>query len=477
MKEKKIVVAHSLRVEELKPLLEYLKTRISSISPRSIESLEVIVDRERRELRIVLSKPWTLKVKVSAEEGLLEVKVTPLTRIGELYSETVLKLISSYIREYEHANSSGTIHLIFTDMMEFKSLRRLRFKEKMLSKMFSGTLTYLVISFMLIAILIVFFGLLAPLLLVGLHFTLLTFSDKLLLKVADWEITPSNRRIYVLSINAKKSVYESLVKTIMGRVVEVKKRIYNRAFKRGNGFNIGEAVRVLEEYGVDSRELDVKLKTIDLYDTVSSLGSKFGFKKPPKLGVLHTIIPNSAAVGLVPGKSSILVTSGIIALLKEGELKSVIAHELSHVKNRDPLHLSVIAASEYLARVYVLYPLLLPTWEALPILGLIYVLAILAIILFIAKFAEARADLEAAKIVKDPKLLAKALKKLGWRRLVFEEERKLKAWLRPDPHPPLYFRVKRLEELDIKKVDLNSKLYVRSAIECLREFFNTVFKG
>jgi heat shock protein HtpX len=76
-------------------------------------------------------------------------------------------------------------------------------------------------------------------------------------------------------------------------------------------------------------------------------------------------------------------------------------------------------------------------------------------IFFFGKFLESRADLEAALISGKPKVMSESLKKIGFRRLVLEERflepggSRLGEWLRMDPHPPLYFRIQRLEALDL----------------------------
>ena len=64
----------------------------------------------------------------------------------------------------------------------------------------------------------------------------------------------------------------------------------------------------------------------------------------PKLYWLPTKTPNAFATGRSPKHASVAVTSGILEIMSEEELKGVLAHELSHVKNRDTL-VSTIAAS------------------------------------------------------------------------------------------------------------------------------------
>jgi heat shock protein HtpX len=64
----------------------------------------------------------------------------------------------------------------------------------------------------------------------------------------------------------------------------------------------------------------------------------------PKLYVIDTSTPNAFAAGVDPHHSVVAVTSGLLALLDRRELEGVLAHELSHIGNRDT-RLNTIAAS------------------------------------------------------------------------------------------------------------------------------------
>jgi heat shock protein HtpX len=74
----------------------------------------------------------------------------------------------------------------------------------------------------------------------------------------------------------------------------------------------------------------------------------------------------------------------------------------------------------------------------------------MTLIFFIAKFFEARADLTSAIMMGQPKLLARSLEKIGFHRLLFERtpSYRLQEWVGLDAHPPIYWRVERLEKLE-----------------------------
>ncbi|HEY9616058.1 MAG TPA: M48 family metalloprotease, partial [Microcoleaceae cyanobacterium] len=74
----------------------------------------------------------------------------------------------------------------------------------------------------------------------------------------------------------------------------------------------------------------------ELYDLVAQLSDRAEIPMP-KLFIVPTQSPNAFATGRDPDHASIAVTSGILQLLSTEELAGVLAHELTHVKNRDTL--------------------------------------------------------------------------------------------------------------------------------------------
>jgi len=74
----------------------------------------------------------------------------------------------------------------------------------------------------------------------------------------------------------------------------------------------------------------------DLYNTVENLTIATGLPMP-KLYIMNDPSPNAFATGRNPEHAAVAVTSGLLEMMDKNELEGVLAHELSHVKNRDIL--------------------------------------------------------------------------------------------------------------------------------------------
>jgi heat shock protein HtpX len=77
-----------------------------------------------------------------------------------------------------------------------------------------------------------------------------------------------------------------------------------------------------------------------LHDIIERIVARNNLPKP-KIAVINTNMPNAFATGKGPKSSVVAVTTGIIDLLDIEELEGVLAHELTHIRNRDVLVLTL----------------------------------------------------------------------------------------------------------------------------------------
>lgn len=159
-----------------------------------------------------------------------------------------------------------------------------------------------------------------------------------------------------------------------------------------------------------------------LYDMTNTLSQSAAIPMP-KLYLYESPQPNAFATGRNYNHSAVALSTGILELLDERELKGVIAHELAHIKNRDILTSSIAAtiggAISFMGEmVYGIGSLFSSNndEDRNPVVGI--VLAIVApIVAMIVQFAISRsrefeADKTGALIAHDTKGLSLALAKL-----------------------------------------------------------------
>lgn len=76
-----------------------------------------------------------------------------------------------------------------------------------------------------------------------------------------------------------------------------------------------------------------------LENVVEEISIAAGMPKPPEIYVIDTPMPNAFATGLNPENSAVAVTTGLLTQLDRDELQGVVAHEISHIVNRDTMYM------------------------------------------------------------------------------------------------------------------------------------------
>ena len=78
-----------------------------------------------------------------------------------------------------------------------------------------------------------------------------------------------------------------------------------------------------------------------LYNVVEEMKIASGLPKMPDVYIIDDPAPNAFATGRSPEKASVAITTGLLQRLNRDELQGVIGHEMSHIKNRDVLLMSI----------------------------------------------------------------------------------------------------------------------------------------
>jgi len=165
----------------------------------------------------------------------------------------------------------------------------------------------------------------------------------------------------------------------------------------------------------------------ELYSIVSELTHTAGLPMP-KVYVIPSQAPNAFATGRNPEHAAVAVTEGLLKTMNREEIKGVLAHEMSHVKNRDILIGSVAATMAgaimiiaNMARWSAIFGMGAGNDdenEGLGTIGLIVMsivapVAAMLIQMAISRSREYLADATGAQLAGTPHGLANALEKLG----------------------------------------------------------------
>ncbi|WP_148687442.1 zinc metalloprotease HtpX [Candidatus Nitrosocosmicus hydrocola] len=162
----------------------------------------------------------------------------------------------------------------------------------------------------------------------------------------------------------------------------------------------------------------------NLHTLVEQIALVNGLPKP-KIAVVNSNIPNAFATGKGHRSSVVAVTTGLLNLLDHDELEGVLAHELTHIKNRDVLVITLASLFSTIAWQVMQFSFFGSMYGVgrdrnnggamLIIIAVSFITWIVSFLIIraISRYREYSADRGAAQLTQKPKSLANALLKIS----------------------------------------------------------------
>ena len=176
----------------------------------------------------------------------------------------------------------------------------------------------------------------------------------------------------------------------------------------------------------------------ELYQIVTRLCAIAGLPMP-KIAIVNTSMPNAFATGRNQKNAVVAVTTGIMQQLNRSELEAVLAHELTHVKNRDMMVITIATFLSSIAQILVRF---LPffggggssrdrdsggSFVILFLVSLVVWIVSFILIRALSRYREFAADRGSAVITGQPSNLASALRKISGSRVPTQDLRKVEG--------------------------------------------------
>ncbi len=173
-----------------------------------------------------------------------------------------------------------------------------------------------------------------------------------------------------------------------------------------------------------ARPVVAKEQDPELFRIVENVSIAAGLSQPPQIWVIDDPAPNAFASGLRTENSLVAVSTGLRQLMSRRELEGVIAHEISHIRNRDTrlMTMAAVLAGSVAMICDIAFRLALSgrgrrdqsPITVVPVIIALVLAPIAAVMLQMAlsRRREFLADASAAAILNDPEAMALALRKL-----------------------------------------------------------------
>src|SRR5438094_891089 len=146
----------------------------------------------------------------------------------------------------------------------------------------------------------------------------------------------------------------------------------------------------------------------------------------PRVAVVDTDVPNAFATGRNPKHAAVAVTTGLMNRLDQEEIEGVLAHELTHIANRDVLVMTVASFFAMLAALLTRFGLYagmfsgnrdnnnsVPVWLIILVVSMVTYVISWVLIRTLSRYREYAADRGSALITGAPEYLMSALQKIS----------------------------------------------------------------
>jgi len=357
-------------------------------------NIETILSEHLNFISFVLPDPartWWARIEVKAGKP-VKVKITTMGPVPEKVINQLKEDLFITVQLFEEQVRRSSFYFAWVEGEPVLLERGPQKSRNIIYRLFSESMLLFFVIFIAISLfLFMIFGPYTPILLVALQFVIFLFSDKIIMKMGNWQITREKPSVHIFHYHLPAEEYRDFRRRFnRDLLMRIKAEIYERTLAMGRKVDCETVNEVFSRYGFICRRESMSTKIVNVYDLVKMIAEKFGLPVP-RIVIANTIIPNAAASGPCPSRGIILITSGLLVQLENDEILSVLGHEFSHLKGRDPLVLFALTAAEYLLRVYVF-------WSFLFIFGYFYFFFALSAVYFIAKFFEAKADFKEDRV-------------------------------------------------------------------------------
>ena len=390
------------------------------------------------------NRTWQIEARMTAGKP-IHVEMTPKGPVPEGALDGLREDLMISVQSFEESIRKSTLYFAWIQGERIVPEEPPSAKRRASDRLFSSNMLMLYVLLLAVNIvLFIFLGIYGVLATLAIQFGFVLFADKVYARMGNLKITEKNQTAHILQYQLPAKEYEEFRRKFgKDAIKQMKTEIYDRTLALGMEPTCELGEDVFEKYGMRCTPERRSAKAVNVYRIVKTAAGRYDMPMP-KIVISNSMMPNAAATGPSPGRGVILITTGLLVELEDDEILSVVGHELGHLQGRDPLILFGLTSAEFVLRVFVFLPFFLYS----PFLYLVFAMGI---VYFIAKFFEARADLQSALKIGQPKALAEALEKIGFQKLQYERipTFKIQSWLRWDPHPPTYFRVDRLQKMSV----------------------------